>query len=355
MKQPLRVLLLSADYLPDVWSGIGVAVANQARALAGAGAAVTVLLGSRRPRRKAAEVPGVTLRPLTAGRCPVNPADFDVIHLHSLALAELALEMKRRLRRPLVYTAHSLLPLELAGAGGRLRRFWAAVQAHLFRECDFVIFLNEGERRAALAALPGLARRSAVIRHAVAPALSRPEGRRPELILFAGRFSADKGLALLAELAARVLKERPCDFLLVGGHGDPAGQRAANCLARRHAEHCRILPWLPHETLQALLGRAALVLIPSRYEPFGLVALEAMRAGTPVLAAAAGGLSETLGPGSGGRLVSAPEPGLWAAETLALLAAPAERAALGRQGPAYVAANFNQAEWAQTLMTKAYG
>jgi glycosyltransferase involved in cell wall biosynthesis len=336
----MRILLLTADYLPKPWSGIGVAVAGQARALARAGAAVAVLrIGRGEP----------------AQRCPVNPAAFEAIHLHSLALAELALEMKRRFGRRLVYTVHSLLPLELADQAGLSRRFWTAVQAHLLRQCDFAIFLNEAERQAALVALPELAGRSAVIGHGIGPATGATAGRRQAIVLFAGRFTANKGLPLLAEMAAPLLAGRRCRLLLVGAHGDAAGERVVRWLARQHPEQVEVIPWLDHDSLQALLGRVALVVLPSVYEPFGLVALEAMRAGTPLLAAATGGLAETVRPGSGGRLVARRDAKLWAGEAAALLEAPAERAALGRLGPAYVADCFDEGRWARRLLAEAYG
>jgi glycosyltransferase involved in cell wall biosynthesis len=366
----MRILLLTADFPPDIWSGIGTAVYEQALALARSGHDVHVLAGlpGRRPPVVPAQ-PELTVHNLSAWRCPVSPRAFDVVHLHSLPLSELALEMQSRFDRPLVYTAHSLLPAELEGCVRADGRFWWSVQRRLLQRSDRVIFLNRKDRRLAVAVMSGLERRSTVVPNGIAsPAAGeRPEqesaaGRDPERvnrrlspepIVFAGRFARTKGLALLAQIIPQVLAEAGHHFVLVGGHGDRDGELAVSQMATRHPDNCRVLPWLSRPALDELLGQAALVLAPSTYEPFGLVALEALRAGTPVLAAPVGGLAETIRPGSGGRLVAAHDPKNWAAEILALMAAPAQRTALGRQGPAYVAAEFGDRKWAGQL-TAAY-
>jgi len=102
------------------------------------------------------------------------------------------------------------------------------------------------------------------------------------------------------------------------------------------------------------LSQATLVLIPSFYEPFGLVALEAMRLGTPVLAAAVGGLAETVTPDSGGRLVASHDPDEWAAVIMEIMDSDAIQAQLRQQGPLYVATHFNEEQWISRLFTEAY-
>src|SRR5262245_47128105 len=141
--------MLTADYPPNPWSGIGVAVERQARALADLGARVQVLVAAApgRPTAAPAESGRLSVHPLSRRRFPVDPRNADVVHVHSLALADLALELRRRAGAPLVYTAHSLVEDELrfGRVDGSLTKSWRAVQARLFAEADRVVFLSRAE------------------------------------------------------------------------------------------------------------------------------------------------------------------------------------------------------------------
>ena len=112
--------------------------------------------------------------------------------------------------------------------------------------------------------------------------------------------------------------------------------------------------WLTRPALERLFASAALVVAPSRYEPFGLVPLEAMRLGTPVLAARTGGLIDNVGPESGGYLVSSHEPDAWCDAALAVLDNPEIGAALSRRGPRFVATRFDPRKRATELIELIY-
>ena len=341
MKRP-RVLVLTADYPPRVWSGIGTAVAGQAAALRERGLLVEVV----RP-------------PLPAERFPVDVRRFDVIHLHSLSLSEVALRAHDRYGVPLVYTVHASFGDELRASsepGSSLPRteeratFWAAVQDRLLSECDRVVFLNESERARAVAARPALRARSAVIAHGLArPPAHVPCAREEGLVVFAGRFAWTKGLTVLQAAMPRVFACSAARLVLAGGHGDAAGTRAVDELVRDQPTRCRRLDWLESSDVPALLAAASLVVMPSFYEPFGLVALEAMQVGTPVLAAAVGGLKELTGTGSGAVQVDGHEPESWSSAIVELLSDPAARRELGRRGPLHVAAHYSINETARRL------
>jgi glycosyltransferase involved in cell wall biosynthesis len=349
----MRVLTLTADYLPHPWSGIGTAVAGQCQALSDLGVEVHMLA----PAWAGGEpgvARGVQCHRLGAGRCPVDPARFDVVHLHSLSLAELALEICRRYQLPLVYTAHSLLWEELREVSGAA--FWVRVQEQILACAERVVFLTAADREAALARLPGLAGRSAVIPNGIGPApaaaLSRPRSAGP--VVFAGRFTRQKGVPLLDALVRELLPTHALQFVFAGGHGDDAGERLIAGLVADFPQACRQTGWLRREALDDLLGRAALVLMPSEYEPFGLLALEAMRVGAPVLARAVGGLREVAGPGSGGMLVHSNRAADWREATLRILGDAALRARLSRQGPRWVAERYQPGPLAARLLEDVY-
>jgi glycosyltransferase involved in cell wall biosynthesis len=339
----VRVLVLTADYPPHPWSGVGVAVERQARALAELGFDLQVLVANGKTLES---LPGLDVHPLARDRFPADPRRFDWVHVHSLRLAELALELRRRFGLPLAATVHGLVHLELPPSS-RARR-WSALQRRLLLGADRVVFVSEAERDAALSWLPGIAPRSRVVPNAApAPPPPRPGSGLPGPVVFAGRFAASKGLDLLEAMARRL----GLPMVLAGGHGDREGEAAARRISELPG--CRRTGWLSREEMDRLLARAALVVVPSRYEPFGLVALEAMALGAPVLAADVGGLREVAAPGSGGRLLASREPRRWADEVRELLRS-GEAEALAAAGPPW-ARRFSAAAVAARLAADVYG
>ena len=346
----MRVLVLTADYPPGVWSGIGNAVERQAVALAALGAEVDVLVARGDIRPAVDGNPRV--HRLDTNRFPVDAKRFDWIHLHSLALSELAWQLHRRFRVPVAYTAHSIPALELPD--GPCARFWHQAQSCVLTFSKRAVFLSAHDMRAASSLIPPWARAS-VIPDGVAPPVAELPAYEPDgPIVFAGRLARSKGIELLAEIIALTLERRPATFLLAGGHSDDAGRTALGKILARHPQACRYLGWLGPDQLDALYARAALVLVPSLYEPFGLVALEAMRMGAPVLAADTGGLSETVRPGSGGVLIASRDPREWARRIDELLSNVALRRSLSSGGPAYVARHFPIQETAARLLREVY-
>jgi 1,4-alpha-glucan branching enzyme len=374
----MRVLLLTADYPPHTWSGIGAAVEHQAQALASLGIETHVAtlhadaVHGSTPRADGCggSLPGPTpgglgigtsrsaapiVHDVTAGPWPVDPRAFAWVHLHSLALAELALEICHRHNLPLAYTAHSVLRRELPDSPRA--RFWATVQDHLFDASDRVIFVGDADHEAAVARRPRLARRAIVVPNGVAPpppgAAREPGSGGP--IVFAGRLTASKGVHLLDGIFERIRASIPASFVIAGGHGDASGSTGMERLLARHGGACRAAGWLDRPRLDRLFAAASLVLIPSTYEPFGLTALEAMRLGAPVLAADVGGLREIVRPGSGGELVPSHDALQWAAQAVALLRDTDRHRRLSADGPAYVAARFDRNTLAARLARTVYG
>jgi 1,4-alpha-glucan branching enzyme len=285
----------------------------------------------------------------------MDPRTCDVIHLHSLALSELAFELQRRTRRPLIYTAHALLWLELEP--GPPADFWCAVQQRVLVSSDHVVFLSQAEQSAAIERLPALARRSSVVPNGVpSPPELAPEppfdGNGPTV--FAGRFARSKGVELLGELVPKLLAENGAPFVFAGGHGDETGERVVRELAARYPQRCRSLGWLARDDLDRLFQHAGLVVVPSRYEPCGLVALEAMRVGAPVLAACVGGLAEVVGSGSGGRLVHAHDADTWSTAAATIIGDSRTNRTLRAQGPRYVRTRFDSRRLAQRIVKEVY-
>ncbi len=122
----------------------------------------------------------------------------------------------------------------------------------------------------------------------------------PFRIFAAGRFSSySKGGDLLCRAFAELRKERQDTVLAIVS--DCGG--SSRYLREAPWEGCNIQPWLPRRQMLQAMAAADLVVVPSRYEPFGMIAVEAMSLGLPVVASFAGGLQEIVIPETTGRLV----------------------------------------------------
>jgi len=332
-----RLLVLTADYLPSNWSGIGVAVAHQARAVANLGYDVRVLM----PFPPAAGGDGVRLHELSHAQFPLEPRTGDVVHLHSLSLAEVAIELARRFGLPLIYTAHSVVRLELRGREGCGR--WAAVQNRVFQIADCVFFLSEPELDSALRLAPFLSDHASVLPNGL-PEPPRCPSRQGlgQSVMFAGRLTRSKGIDLAADLCRRLLRhQRRTRFVIAGGHGDFHEQGLILQLVKDFPNECRFAGWVGRIEMERLLSQSALLIMPSRYEPFGLTALEALRVGTPVVGSAVGGLRSILKPHSGGIAIEGFDIDTWVHVCRDLLTDEGRLMRLSAQGPQYVASNFN--------------
>jgi len=154
---------------------------------------------------------------------------------------------------------------------------------------------------------------------------------RPTL-LFVGRIQplkrVDLAVAALAEMA-----RTDAQLVVVGGPSGAGGEEEfarVRTMAERLgvAGRVRFVPPQPHHLLSSWYRAADVVVVPSRSESFGLVALEAAACGTPVVAASVGGLTSIVDDGRTGILVDGADPATWAGHLDHLLDHPATAAAM---------------------------
>ncbi|MCI4370182.1 MAG: glycosyltransferase family 4 protein, partial [Thermoplasmata archaeon] len=173
-----------------------------------------------------------------------------------------------------------------------------------------------------------------------------PPGLPQGYVLFAGRIAPNKGLTYLLHAVAEMpAAERPPVVLL----GQDWGERPTlEALAKRLgiADH---VTWLGHvesaAEYRAVMRGASAFVLPSEWEAFGLVLLEAMAAGVPVVATSVGGVPEVLLGGSAGRLVPYGDTAALGAAIRSVRSDPAERARLVAAGTARVA----DLDWARAV------
>jgi glycosyltransferase involved in cell wall biosynthesis len=223
-------------------------------------------------------------------------------------------------------------------------------QDRLFECADHVFFLNTEDQAEAEARVPGLSRRSSLLPHGIpAPQVVARTTADGNVAAFIGRFTRNKGIDVAAATAAGLI-DRGTDwkFVFAGGHGDHAEEAMVRRLVRRYPAACHVTGWLSRGALEELYSRTALVLMPSRYEPFGMVALEAMSFGVPLLCSSA--LRPIVQPDSGGLIVEDHSAAAWIRTCESLMADSNARSRLSAQGPEYVRRGFNSPENARRFM-----
>jgi D-inositol-3-phosphate glycosyltransferase len=169
----------------------------------------------------------------------------------------------------------------------------------------------------------------------------RPQARRAlglpphaPLLLFVGRIQPLKGVDVAVRALASMRDHPDASLLVVGGPSGPRGEEHLASLQKLVdelglAERVRFVEPQPHELLSTYYRAADVCVVPSRSESFGLVALEAAACGTPVVAAAVGGLTTHVEDGRTGIVVDPSTPEAFAAAVSGILSDPvlAERLA----------------------------
>jgi glycosyltransferase involved in cell wall biosynthesis len=171
----------------------------------------------------------------------------------------------------------------------------------------------------------------------------QPDG--PARILFSGRLTPAKGVGTLLKAAAAV----DARFDICGdGWWAPTARR----LARRTGVEERVTfhGWVGSEALASAYESAAVVVVPSHWpEPVGLVGLEAMAHGRPVVASATGGIPEWLADRETGLLVRPGDANALADALRRLLADPPARRRMGAAGAARVAREFSEQRYVEAI------
>jgi D-inositol-3-phosphate glycosyltransferase len=265
-------------------------------------------------------------------------SSYDSLHANYWISGAVAHSLKHKLDLPLAVTFHTLARVKAsAGVADDDASTRLSVEEQVIA-CSDLVCASTDEERAQLVELYGAdAERVEIVPPGVDHELFSPgdEGDRARaraalrvgdasVLLFVGRIQPLKG----ADLALRCLAEladRDAILLIVGGpsgSGGDAEVQRLHALARELRVHDRVrfVSPQPHERLQTFYRAADACIVPSRSESFGLVALEAAACGTPVVAAAVGGLKSLVDHEHTGFLVDSREPAAFANAVDQLLA-----------------------------------
>lgn len=275
-----------------------------------------------------------------------NESPADVVHANYFLSGLVAHRIKHELDIPFVSTFHTLAKVK--AEGGDLEPEWRHRAEQEIISCADAICVSCTEEESQFRRLYGNPKgRIEIVAPGVEHAFFAPGERRgarnalglpldAPVLLFVGRIQPLKA----PDLAVRALAQlrRPDALLLiVGGASGHDGQQEMTHLLALVDElgltnQVRFVPPQPHHILSTYYRAADAVVVPSRSESFGLVALEASACGVPVVAAAVGGLLTLVDHGETGYLVPARDPALFAHYLREIIDHPVHAAALGARG-----------------------
>ena len=268
--------------------------------------------------------------------------DVDVLHANYWLSAVAAHDLKHRLDLPLVATFHTLARVK-ADAGDAEPLARAAAEAEVIGCCDAICASNPVEAEQLVTYYGAASDRIEMVPPGVDHAFFSPGDRRGArfalgfddrpTLLFVGRIQPLKGLSVAVQ-ALGLLADRTARLVVVGGpsglDGDAEWDRVRALIERLGlTERVQFIPPQPHHRLSTYYRAADVVLVPSRSESFGLVALEAAACGIPVVASAVGGLRTLVRDDRTGFLVEDRDPVAFAQRIDELLARPERAAAMG--------------------------
>jgi D-inositol-3-phosphate glycosyltransferase len=274
----------------------------------------------------------------------------DAIHAHYWLSGMAGHVIKHRLDVPLICTFHTLARVKAESDDDEPARRDAA-EAHVIGCSEAVLASCQAEADQLVRLYGADPSRIALLAPGVDHAFFAPGSRagarraigvdpsRP-VVLFVGRLQPLKGADVAVAAFSKLLERHPAALLvIVGGPSGPDGlahvTHLHQLISRLGIERSvRFVAPQPHEMLSSYYRAASVVLVPSRSESFGLVALEAAACGTPVVASAVGGLTSLIDHGRTGYLVEPRDPAAFAAAALLLLDDPGAAGSMGAEAAA---------------------
>jgi glycogen synthase len=361
-----RVLTLSWEYPPLIEGGLARHVRKLSEALVELGVEVHVLTrgGEDSPAEETAA--GVFVHRI---REPTFPTDldrfvawvermnsdmlaagvelgdrfeFDLVHGHDWLVANACGHLARRFETPLLTTIHAT---EYGRHQGWVKdhpqSYIHGVERWITNRSQRVITCSAYMRDQVADVFGVPSRRITAIPNGIdpedlprpdAPSLARlrAEFAAPDerLVLLIGRLVYEKGFQLALEAMPALIEAVPGTRFLVAGTGTHEEELKEQAEELGLMEHGTFLGWIGDDVLRSLYRIADLTVVPSIYEPFGLVALEAMASGCPCIVADTGGLREVVPHEEAGLRFRARDPEALAEVAIRVLTDPALEARL---------------------------
>jgi glycogen(starch) synthase len=343
----MRILLWSEAFWPSV-GGSEIAATTLIDALRQRDHEFIVITRKHAPDEQAhSDYQGVAIHRLPVDQDAVDRMDFgtilpmrhqvatiktnfkpDVIHI-SLPGPSLLLH---RLTEASCYQAPTLVSLHVPLSDGEYSSRAPAGQTLM--HADWVTACSKSLLEQTARRMPAISDHSSVVYNGLPMPAVKPtplEFDRPHL-LCVGRLVEQKGFDTAIAALATIKQSFPAAHLSIAGDGELRGQLEHHAQELGVANAVDFMGWVKPEHIATLINTAAIVLMPSRWEPFGLVALQAAQMARPVVGAAIDGLVEVVEHGVTGLLVKPTDAADLAQAVIKLLSNPGMACEVGRCG-----------------------
>lgn len=325
-----RILILSWEYPPLIEGGLARHVRKLSEQLVCDGLEIHVLTRGEESMLSEEEMEGVLVHRVREPRRPRDLGefvtwiehmnadmlaagvelgdrfDFDLVHGHDWLVAVAGDHLANRFRCPLVVTIHATEYGRHQGwVESHPQSYIHDVERWMANRAERVITCSHYMRGHVADIYDLEEERVTVIPNGIDPLDLQPvddletlrarfAGPQERLVLLVGRLVYEKGFQLALEALPGLIERLGAVRFLVAGSGTHEKELKAQAEQLGLMEHGTFLGWIGDDVLHSLYRISDLCVIPSIYEPFGLVALEAMASGCPCIVADTGGLREVV-------------------------------------------------------------
>jgi glycogen(starch) synthase len=326
----MRVLILSWEYPPLIEGGLARHVRKLSENLVRQDVEVHVLTRGQEESPSEEEMDGVIVHRIREPRRPREPAEFvawiehmnadmlaagvdlgdrysfDLVHGHDWLVAVACDHLARRFHCPFVVTIHATeFGRHQGWVGKHPQSYIHRTETRMAKRADGVIVCSH-YMRGHVADVFGIdEQRVDVIPNGIDPedlvavddlAALRARFAKPDerLVLLIGRLVYEKGFQVALDALPAVIERLGNVRFLVAGSGTHEQELKRQAADLGLTGHGTFMGWIGDDVLHSLYRIADLCVVPSIYEPFGIVALEAMASGVPCIVADTGGLREVV-------------------------------------------------------------
>lgn len=277
--------------------------------------------------------------------------DIDIIHGHDWLVFWAGRVLKHALKKPLVYTIHATEYGRNQGIYNDMQRYINDLEWHASFEAWKVIVCSNYMKQEVKGLFQTPEDKIEIIENGVNIDNYQAEysrefrkkyaSPRESLVFFVGRIVREKGIQILIKAIPEILAQNPDIKFVIAGKGPHLSNLKNQARFLGIDDRIYFTGYISDEERNKLYQIADLAVFPSLYEPFGIVALEAMATGTPVIASSVGGLAEFIEHRENGYKVSPGDPLSLAKAITHLLANKKEASKIAKNGFEMVRNEYN--------------
>ena len=220
---------------------------------------------------------------------------WDIIHSHAINFTPLAYTLSQGVV-PILYSVYSFLRKELEDRSEPELQAQFKIQEELLMRCRRIHLISQSERNYLARRFPEYLSKTEVLPLGISIPAERWQNRNLNEFLYVGRLLDYKGIEDLIKAVSILQQSGRQIHLNIIGMGTESYEGFLKQLIRslKLGPYVQLHGWKPSSVVRKWMGHATSLVVPSQREAYGLVALEGMGIGTPIIASNAGGLAEVV-------------------------------------------------------------